>query len=212
MGDISRPREGAKKAAEGAAQKFSMGVTLPTVPARLVKRILSGEFVDMGELYQDALRAEFRRSSEGDEQKASKPRTFRSVADRDVWVASFAQYAGVICRTHPEKAVALWVYRAVMMSCQNRTMSGWWKGYDVSLRHSYSSMDEANFLLNQCLFMQTMVENSEPLQCAAPPGPMPVAPQRPRRKRVQAFFAWNNGRPCTSMPCPFSHTCVRCGG
>ncbi len=54
MGDISCPLEGAKKAAEGAAQKFSMGVTLLTVPARLVKRILSGEFVDMGELSEDA--------------------------------------------------------------------------------------------------------------------------------------------------------------
>ncbi len=59
MGDISRPVEGAKKAAEGAAQKFSMGMTLPIVPARLVKHILSREFVDMGELSQDALRAEF---------------------------------------------------------------------------------------------------------------------------------------------------------
>ena len=28
-GDISRPMEGAKKAAEGVAQKFSIGVTLP---------------------------------------------------------------------------------------------------------------------------------------------------------------------------------------
>ncbi len=126
-----------------------MEVTLPTVPARLVKHILSGEFVDMGELSQDALRAEFWRSSEGDDQKASKPRTFRPVADRDAWVASLSQYAGVICRTHPEKAVALWWYLAVVMFCQNRTTSGWWKGYCMSLRYSYSSMDEANFLLNQ---------------------------------------------------------------
>ncbi len=45
-GPTSRPAEaaaeGAAKAAEGEAQKFSMGVTLPTVPARLVKRILAG--------------------------------------------------------------------------------------------------------------------------------------------------------------------------
>ena len=55
-------------------QKFSMRVTLPTAlpgwsnvswhPARLVKRILAGEFVDMGELSEEALRAEFRRSGE----------------------------------------------------------------------------------------------------------------------------------------------------
>ncbi len=127
-------------------------------------------------------------------------------------MASFSQYSVVICHTHPEKAVTVWGHLAVVISCQNWTTSGRWKGYDVSLRHSYSSMDEANFLLNQCLFTQAMVENSEPLQHVTPPGPMPVAPQRPRRKRVQACFAWNKGRPCTSMPCRFFHTCVRCGG
>jgi len=31
-------------------QKFPTGVMLPTVPARWMKRILAGEFVDMGEL------------------------------------------------------------------------------------------------------------------------------------------------------------------
>ncbi len=115
----SRPAEAAAKAAEGEAQKFSMGVTLPTVPARLVKRILAGEFVDMGELSQDALRAEFRRSTEGEE-KPSKAKPFRPVADRDAWVASFAQYAGVVSRSYPEKAVALWGHLATVMSCQNR--------------------------------------------------------------------------------------------
>ena len=93
-------------------------------------------------------------------------------------MASFSQYSVVICHTHPEKAVTVWGHLAVVISCQNWTTSGRWKGYDVSLRHSYSSMDEANFLLNQCLFTQAMVENSEPLQHVTPPGPMPVAPQR----------------------------------
>ena len=118
----------------GEPQKFSMGVTLPTVPAMLVKRILAGEFVDMGELSQEALRVEFRRSGEGEDQKLSKAK-FRSVADRDAWVAGFAQYAGVVCRTHPGKAVALWGHLAVLMSCPTRLNAGWWRNYDLSLRH-----------------------------------------------------------------------------
>ncbi len=44
-----------------------MGVTLPTVPARLVKWILAREFVDMGELSQQE--AEFKRISKGEDQK-----------------------------------------------------------------------------------------------------------------------------------------------
>ena len=104
----------------GEPQKFSMGVTLPTVPARLVKRILAGKFVDMGVLSQEALRAEFRRSGEGEDQKPSTAK-FRPVADRDAWVAGFAQYAGVVYRTHSGKAVALWGHLAVLMSCPTRS-------------------------------------------------------------------------------------------
>ena len=61
----------------------------------------------MGKLSQDALQAKFRRSSEGKDQKASNPRTYRPVADRDARVARFAQYAGVICHTDTEKAMGL---------------------------------------------------------------------------------------------------------
>ena len=95
--------------------KFSMGVTLPTVPPWLVKQILSGKFVDMVELSQDALHKEFKRGSKGEDQKVSSRPTFRPVADRDALVARFAQLAGVVCRSHPEKAVALWGHLAVIV-------------------------------------------------------------------------------------------------
>ncbi len=126
-------------------------------------------------------------------------------------MASFAQYAGVVSRSYPEKAVALWGHLATVMSCQNRATSGWWRSYDVSLRHSYSSMERADFLLNQCLLMQAMVESSESLQRPTPPVPGPLAPQRQRKRRVQACFAWNDGRPCAAVPCRFSHCCARLG-
>ncbi len=127
-------------------------------------------------------------------------------------MASFSQYAGVVSRSYPEKAVALWGYLTTVMSCQNRATSGWWRSYDVSLRHSYSSMKQADFLLNQCLFTQAMVESLESLQRPTPPVPLPLAPQRQKRRRVQACFSWNDSRPCASVPCHFSHCCARCCG
>ena len=53
---------------------------------------------------------------------------------------------------------------------------GWWRNYDLSLRHGYSSAEEADFALNQCLYMQAMVESSEALQRPAPPAVLPLAP------------------------------------
>ena len=60
-----------------------MGVTLPTVQPWLVKRILFGEFVDMGELSQDALSEEFKRGFEGEDQKVSNRLKLRLVVDCD---------------------------------------------------------------------------------------------------------------------------------
>ena len=44
----------------------------------------------MGELSQEALRAEFKRSREAEDSKSSKAK-FHPVADKDAWVAGFAQ-------------------------------------------------------------------------------------------------------------------------
>ena len=192
--------------------KFSMGMTLPTVPARLVKRIMAGEFVEMGELSQEALRAEFKRSGESENSKSSKAK-FRSVADRDAWVAGFVQYAGVWCRSYPDKAVALWGNLALVMSCPGRSTAGWWRSYDLALRHGYSSAKEADFSLNQCLYTQAMVESSAALQKSVLAVQLP--PTQPRAKRIQkilACFAWNDGQACAVLPCRYADCCSRCGG
>ena len=63
LASVPKKKSGGSPLSEKVEQyhKFSMGVTLPTVQPRLVKRILSGEFVDMGELSQDALHEEFKK-------------------------------------------------------------------------------------------------------------------------------------------------------
>ncbi len=35
---------------------------------------------------------------------------------------------------------------------------------------------------------------------------------KPKRRRVTACFAWNDGRACVTIPCHFQHICSRCGG
>ena len=165
----------------GEPQKFSMGVTLPTVPAH--SPCLAGQTYPGRRICGHGgavLRVEFRRPGEEEDQKSSKAK-FRPVADRVAWVAGFAQYAGVVCRTHPGKAVALWGHLAVLMSCPTQSTAGWWRNY---VRHGYSSAEEADFALNQCLYMQAMVESSEALQRPVPPALLPLAPLRAKKRKV----------------------------
>ena len=56
-------------------QKFQLGETLPVVPARIVRRVLRGDFVDMAELTEDNLELELRRGSEADEGPQGGPTT-----------------------------------------------------------------------------------------------------------------------------------------
>ena len=59
------------KRTEGSSmvQKFQLGPTLPVVPARIVRRVLRGDYVDMAELTEVNLELELRRSTDSDEVK-----------------------------------------------------------------------------------------------------------------------------------------------
>ena len=53
-----RVPKGTGEDSKGAAQQFSMGDGLPPVPAKVVDKILSGQFVDMTELLRDNMEVE----------------------------------------------------------------------------------------------------------------------------------------------------------
>lgn len=61
------------KKGDVTVQKFQLGPTLPVVPARIVRRVLRGDYVDMAELSEDNLELELRRSTEGEEGKPTPP-------------------------------------------------------------------------------------------------------------------------------------------
>ena len=93
---------------------FVLSETLPVVPAKLVRKILSGEFVDMAELLKDNMEAERRRhSSNADAMQGhlGQPSARREVPDLMSWLQCFSSYAAVVCSKHPEKTRELWAYQ-----------------------------------------------------------------------------------------------------
>ena len=94
---------------------FIICETLPVVPAKLVKKILKGDFVDMAELLNDNMEAERRRySAKGElgQSGISQRGSRREVPDIMSWVQCYSMYAGVICNKYREKARELWAYQA----------------------------------------------------------------------------------------------------
>ena len=100
-----------------------MSEALPPVPARLVKKILMGDFVDMAELLHDNTEVERRRGQlEGAtlHGQMSGRANRREVPDILSWVQCLAVYAAVVATQHPGKTRELLAYMALMISESRR--------------------------------------------------------------------------------------------
>ena len=93
-------RKEEKKGVEQECSPFVLSEALPVVPAKLVKRILRGEYVDMSELLSDNLEAERRRALS--EMGESGPRVSRrEVPDLLSWLKCFILYAAIVASQYP---------------------------------------------------------------------------------------------------------------
>ena len=140
---------------------FILNEALPVVLAKLVKRILKGEYVDMCELLKDNIEAERKRTVS--ESRAScdpllKAPQLREIPDMLSWLQCFSLFAGIVISKHPEKAKELLAYQALMIyeAC---TIGGrGWAQYDACFRQQIQSLSSANFgTLNQSLYSTTFL-------------------------------------------------------
>ncbi len=111
-----KPVKATAPPSEPPTTKFQLGERLPVVPARIVRRILKANFVDMAELTEENLELELRRSLEGEESKPVPAHKLRPVGDLLGWVSAFYHFAGIVIHSHPSKAVDLWAYLAIILS------------------------------------------------------------------------------------------------
>ena len=79
---------------------------MPPVPAKLVKRIQEGSFIEMAELLPDLLQ---NASLPDDSNKNSKPKS-HSIGSIIEWVRCFSCYIAVISRSQPQRVIDLLGY------------------------------------------------------------------------------------------------------
>ena len=107
MSTVAKKKDGATT----SDKPFILSEGLPPVPAKLVARILRGEFIDMAELLRDNLEAQRRAALQ--ETLAtpgpSMPRPRQEVPDILSWVQCFSIYTAVIASKFPERVQKLLV-------------------------------------------------------------------------------------------------------
>ena len=209
-------RATAVEASEKEASKFQLGATLPVLPARIVKRIVRGDFVDIAESSEANLELEMRNSAVADEGKASSKGKLPPVPSLASWAKRFCLYAGVVISAHPEKAKDMFAYMALILSSEGGPCGEWWRWYDRRFRQQLPPLESAEFgKLDQPLYSTALAMASA--GGSAPPVVQTMktdwpGPPRAKRRKLLACFAWNDAKPCVATPCRFARVCSRCGG
>ena len=87
------------------------------VLAKLVKKILSGEFINMAKLLKDNMEIEWRRHpAEGESGSSIGGMGKREIPDMLSWLHCFSLYAAVVSSKYPHKAREFWAYQALCRS------------------------------------------------------------------------------------------------
>ena len=141
------------------ATSFILGESLPVVPAKLVKRIIRGDYLDMAEMLSNNMEVERWRAlaeSEGTPSPRSVGR--REVPDMLSWLHCFSLYAAIVCAHRPDRARQMWAYQALMITEARRCGGRGWLLYDATFRQQAASRDNADFSrLNQALYATTFL-------------------------------------------------------
>ena len=158
-GDGKVLKEKGKAKEESLTHPFIVGAALPVVPAKLVRKILTGEFIDMSDLLKDNMESERRRRGTDNSGTPSAGTTSRrEVPDILSWLHCFSLYAAVICDKYPQKARELWAYQAMMIAENRRCGGRGWLLYDTAFRQQVWSIEKTDFSqLNQALYSTTFL-------------------------------------------------------
>ena len=211
----------------------TIGANLTPTPGKLVKRIETGHFIEMGELLPERLGAA---NMGTDDERLKMPKAkHRPVTTILEWAQCFGIFVAVISRTQPKRVPDLLTYQALIIQPQMEYQGDSWLGYDRTFRLraisqsdlKWSCVDPTLWSLafigkgkvNRCRHCFSITHTS--CKCGWSTGSQTSSTSSPPLSRCssQAFrrfpavcYAWNsNTAPnCPYPNCKYEHKCTIC--
>ena len=214
-------------------QDPSVKRSLP-LPAKLVKRILDLEFVDMVELVPDSWRYQ-----EEEAKCCHQPKRQRRgpVTDILLWVECYASLVEVLCTGHPDKVPEFMAYQRTIVKAHRTFLGEGWVTYDTCFRRKAAAMKSLQWgQVDFNLYNETFTGRAKSLvrcqYCAsehhtstectfASELPHQSTSSRQVQTRYDTSQLANNicnlfnhkyGDQCKFSPCKFTHLCSECRG
>ena len=189
---------------------------IPPVPARLVKRVEEGLYIEMSELLPDHLSsAELNFSGHS---TSSKPKLIEVNNIMD-WIECFGIYIAITARSSPHRVADLIGYQSLIISASQKRPVGRWVIYDRRFRLKASATKNTEWsaydvtIWNQ-VFPDSATANYHSRQPQSTHSSNSIS--RPPRQsqtnhRRQVCLNWNDSPDgCTRSACRYEHSCYRC--
>ena len=199
-----------------------------SIPARVVRKILDLEFVDMSEVsaYEEPIQTPGRAPL-----PAEPP-----VTDISRWLERYSIMAAILSSRFPEKAPELWAYQASIIRAERNYVGRQWAAYDRQFRRQALARKDLNWsvpdprlyneaftgrarYIQRCGYCLQEGHSEDSCHCnphRRPPtwmqeGPW-SAPPPPRPPTVTEICRrYNDGR-CRKPSCRYRHACTHCQG
>ena len=202
-----------------------LGAALPPVPHKLVERIESGAFIDMGELLPGNLTLI-------DEEQKQKSKHFR-VSNITEWLQGFAVYVEVISNNQPARVPDLMGYQLLILEAYHEFRNDCWLGSDRRFRQWAASHPRTRWAAieptlwslafqgqarsSRCKHCFSLSHSSVECDLSLEPHPgWSLVRQKqdppPRVPRRAICYQWNDtpSPTCNYPNCRYDHICYIC--
>ena len=185
---------------------------LPSIPAKLVKRIQEGQFVEMAELSSMQLGSS---DTLDEEQSKGSKLKLHEVTNIVEWVQCFGTYIAIICRTEPHRIADLIGYQNLIIQSHQKYQQGHWLSYDREFRQKasasrileWSNIDATIWNLTFSGYAATSSSRPDASRGNHTYKQFPASSKKP-----PICLEWNEhpGPGCPHPSCRYEHICYRC--
>jgi len=190
---------------------------LPPVPAKLVKRIHDGSYVEMAELLTATL---ISRHYEADDHTASHRKTSKEVTDIMDWIQCFGMYVAIVSLKSPHRIPDLIGYQNLIVQSSIDSHEGRWIIYDrrFCLKASATTIPEWS-AIDITVWRMPFPERPPAISNYRTPRSLPCKPPAqsfrggpPPASATRVCLEWNESPDpgCPRPSCRFDHICYRC--
>ena len=194
---------------------FVVGPGHAPIPAKLVAKITSGQFVDLADLLSANLRTAEHEPQTFLDGKLVVSKKRRAVEIQDIltWTEAFTIFQMVMCATHPHRWPDLTKYKLLIIQTARQSTSRAWMEYDLAFRKDAAATGASDWSkMNLDLYnyhLRSPAPIANPQSSTSPP--VTVSASRGYNSQPPYCISWNNGQ--CRWPfgeCRYRHICSSC--